>query len=287
MATTASATIKYGDSTITAAVRELWDSMLQEKIYAASISRNLPGAVQVLQRYGQGIDKTFRWTRSQGITTTSDTRYDVTNTDLEMNQVEYGTEEKSVTANHYAGYVAEKVDILRDQEGFIMPDIMDSLSRDLAERENQLFLSVVDSNANEDITSASSTNISLVNLRKGVTAIENENLEPLYLLMSPNTIQTFADEMQPANTTGDNIFFRQNVVGSLWGCNVVKTTRVTDNIVYTLGRDAMKLFERAPYTLTTARDNVSDLYVKFAVEARFGFGPDRTESIRKSTFTGN
>lgn len=287
MATDATKTIKYGDANIIASVREYWDMMLQEKIYARAIARNLPGAVQVISRPGQGIDKTLRWTRSQGITTTATDRYDVASTDLEMNQIEYGTEELSVTADHYAGFVAEKVDILKDQEGFVMPNIMSSLSRDLATKENELFISVMDAASTDVVTAASTTDISLVELRKGVTAIENDNLESLYILMSPNTVQTFADEMLPANTIGDNTFLRQNNVGMLFGSNVIRTTYVTDNIVYYLGEEAMRMYERLPYTLTMARDNVSDLYVKFAVEARFGFGADRSEAIKKSTFTGN
>jgi len=284
MATDATKTIKYGDSNIVAAVREYWDNMIQEAVYARSISRNLPGAVQVIQNAGQGVDKVYRWTRSKGITTTASDRFDVANSDLEMGQLEYGTEEKSVTANHYAGYVPEKVDILRDQEGFVMPDIQRSLSEDLAKKENNLFISTINGTANTPVTGV---DISLVEMRKGVTAIENADLEPLYLLMSPNTIQTFADEMKPANTIGDNQFLRRNQVGSLWGCEVIKSTYVPEDTVYVLGEDAVRMFERMPYTLTMARDNVSDLYVKFAVEARFGFAIDREDSVQKMTFTGS
>lgn len=287
MATDAAKTIKYGDAGILASVREFWDSILQKKIYAMSISRNLPGAVNVISRPGQGIDKTLNWTRSQGITTTATDRYDVANTDLEMAQVEYATEELSVTASHFAGYVAEKVDILKDQEGFVMPDIMDSLSRDLAVKENQLFMGVIDAAATEVITAIDAIDISLVEMRKGVTAIENESIDYLYMLLSPNTVQTFADEMLPANTIGDNEFLRKNNVGRLFGGDVIRSTYVTDNEVFYLGRDAVRLFERKGYAITTARDNITDLYVKFAVEARFGFGADRSEGIIKATFTGD
>lgn len=289
MATSATETIKSGDSNITAAVREFWDNTLQEKIYERVLSRNLPGAVNIIQRYGQGIDKTYRWTRSLGITTTTSSRYDVATSDLEMKQVEYGTEEKSVTADHKAGFVAEKVDILRDQEGFVMPDIMDSLARDLAVKEDNMFISVLSSNATVDIASASAVDISLVELRKPVTKIEENDLEGLYMLMSPQTIQTFADEMDDASFTGDtdNAFLRRNVVGQLWGLTVVKSNKIPDDEVYYLGEDAIRMFERAPYTLTMNRDNITDLYVKFAVEARFGFGADRVDGIRKAEFSGN
>lgn len=286
MATTVGSTIKYGDANITAAVRQFWDNTLQEKIYSRVLSRNLPGAVNIIQRYGQGIDKTYRWTRSKGITTTATDRYDVASTDLEMSQVEYGTEEHSVTADHKAGFVAEKVDILRDQEGFIMPDIMDSLSRDLAVKEDNMFISVVNSNATVDIAAVDSTPISLIELRKPVTKTEENDLECLYMLMTPQTIQSFADEMDDASFVGDNDFLRRNVVGQLWGVTVIKSNKVTDNEVLYLGEDAIRMFERAPYTLTMNRDNITDLYVKFAVEARFGFGVDRVEGIRKAEFSG-
>ena len=284
MAATAGQTIKYGDSNIVDAVRQYWDTELQSKVYAKSISRNLPGAVRIVANYGQGVDQVYRWTRSLGITTTDSTRYDVATSDLEMNVVAYGVEDHTVTALHKAGYVQEKVDILRDQEGFVMPNIMDSLARDLAKSENVAFVSAIDA-ASTSATSGSA--ISVVLLRKGPTAIQMADLTPLYIIMNANTVQTVADELLPANTTGDNTFLRENNVGRLHGCDVILSTYVADNTVYTLGENAAVIFERQPYTMTTARDNISVLFVKFAVEARFGIGADRTESIRKSTFTGS
>ena len=286
MATDATKTIKSGDAGIVSAVRQFWEGTLQDLIYEQSISRNLAGAVQMVKQYGQGFDKVLRWTRSKGITTTDATRYDVANTDLEMNQVEYGTEEKSVSADHFAGYVAEKVDILRDQEGFIVPNILSSLAENLAIKENEIFSTLVQTGA-DVIAAASNVDISIVELRKGVTAQRVDNVKTLYMLMHPETVQTFADELLPANTIGDNNFLRNNAVGSLFGATVVETTYVPANVVVYLARDAVKFYERMPYTLTNGRDNISDLYVKFAVEARFGMGLDRAESVRKSTFTGN
>ena len=279
-------TIKHGDSGILASIREFWQSELQDKIYEESISRNLSGAVDIIKQYGQGYDKVLRWTVSKGIVTTANDRYDVANTDLEMNQVEYETDEKSVTANHFAGYVAEKVDILRDQEGFVVPNIMSSLAANLAERENEIFATLVQTGA-DVITAASNTDISLVKIREGVTAQRVDKVKTLYILMHPETVQTFADEMLPANTIGDNMFLRNNAVGSLFGATVIETTYIPANVVVYLAREAVKFYERMPYTLTNARDNITDLYVKFAVEARFGMGLNRTESVRKSTFTGN
>ncbi len=286
MATDVTKTIKSGDAGIISSVREFWENQLQDLIYEESISRNLVGAVQMVKQYGQGYDKVLRWTRSKGITTTAADRYDVANNDLEMNQVEYGTEELSVSADHFAGYVAEKVDILRDQEGFVVPNILSSLAQNLAERENTIFSTLIQTGA-DVITAASNTDISIVELRKGVTAQRVDNVKTLYMLMHPETVQTFADEMLPANTIGDNNFLRNNAVGSLFGATVIETTYVPANVVVYLARDAVKFYERMPYTLTNGRDNISDLYVKFAVEARFGMGLDRAESCRKSTFTGN
>lgn len=286
MATDVNKTIKGGDAGIISAVREFWQSELQDLIYEQSISRNLEGAVKLVKQYGQGYDKVLRWTKSKGITTSTPDRYDVASTDLEMGQVEYATEELSVTADHFAGYVAEKVDILRDQEGFIVPNILSSLAENLAERENEIFATLIQTGS-DVITSASATDISLVELRKGVTAQRVDKIKTQYILMHPETVQTFADEMLPANTIGDNTFLRNNSVGSLFGATVVETTYVPANVVVYLGRDAVMFYERMPYTLTNGRDNLSDLYVKFAVESRFGMGLNRPESCRKSTFTGN
>lgn len=286
MATDVNKTIKGGDAGIVSAVREFWQNQLQDLIYEQSISRNLAGAVEMVKQYGQGYDKVLRWTKSQGITTTAADRFDVANTDLEMGQVEYGTEELSVTADHFAGYVAEKVDILRDQEGFIVPNILSSLAESLAERENTIFSTLVQTGA-DVVAAADTVDISLVELRKGVTAQRVDKVKTLYMLMHPETVQTFADEMVPANTIGDNNFLRNNAVGSLFGATVIETTYVPANVVVYLARDAVKFYERMPYTLTNGRDNISDLFVKFAVEARFGMGLNRSESCRKSTFTGN
>jgi hypothetical protein len=288
MATDAAKTIKTGDAGIIASVREFWESTLQDLIYEQSISRNLAGAVQLVKKYGQGYDKTLNWTRSKGITTTASNRYDVANTDLEMGQVEYATEALSVTADHFAGYVAEKVDILRDQEGFVVPNILSSLAENLAIKENEIFATLLQTA--DDVTGLAAgdgVDISLVKMRLGVTEQRIDNVKTLYLLMHPNTVQTFADEMLPANTIGDNNFLRQNVVGSLFGANVIETSYIPANKVIYLARDAVKFYERMPYTLTNARDNVSDLYVKFAVEARFGMGLDRAESTKVGNFTGN
>jgi len=285
MATSATKTIKNGDAGIIAAVRQFWEGTLQDLIYEQSISRNLAGAVQMVKQYGQGFDKVLRWTRSNGITTTLSTRYDVANTDLEMKQVEYGTIEKSVSANHFAGYVAEKVDILRDQEGFIVPNILSSLAENLAIKENEIFSTLIQTGV-DVIAPVDNVAASIIQLRKGVTAQRVDKVKTLYILMHPDTIQTIADELLPANTIGDNTFLRENSVGSLFGATVIETTYVPANVVVYLARDAVKFYERMPYTLTNGRDNISDLYVKFAVEARFGMGVDRTESVRKSTFNG-
>lgn len=283
-------TIKYGDANITSAVREFWSSELQEKLYAQSLSRNLAGSVQVVARYEQGVDKTYNWTRSKGITTTSATRYDVANSDLEMNQVEYGTEEYSVTADHFAGYVAEKVDILRDQEGFVVPNIIDSLARDLAEKENAIFTALLDTTTNVAVDGAvgdDNVAVTLQNLRDGVTSIKNSLGQCNYILMNHNMVSQFADEMGDASIIGDNGFLRDNTVGRLYGANVIESTRIPDDTVYYLGNDAVILFERMPYTLTNGRDNITDLYVKFAVEARFGMGFNRDEMVVKSIYNGN
>ena len=258
MATDATKTIKSGDAGIVSAVRQFWEGTLQDLIYEQSISRNLAGAVQMVKQYGQGFDKVLRWTRSKGITTTDATRYDVANTDLEMNQVEYGTESKSVSADHFAGYVAEKVDILRDQEGFVVPNILSSLAENLAIKENEIFSTLVQTGT-DVIAAASNVDISIVELRKGVTAQRVDNVKTLYILMHPETVQTFADELLPANTIGDNNFLRNNAVGSLFGATVVETTYIPANVVVYLARDAVKFYERMPYTLTNGRDNISDL----------------------------
>lgn len=283
-------TIKYGDANITSAVREFWNSELQDKLYAQSLSRNLPRSVQVVARYEQGVDKTYNWTRSKGITTTSSTRYDVANTDLEMNQVEYGTEEYSVTADHFAGFVSEKVDILRDQEGFVVPNIIDSLARDLAEKENAIFTALLDTTTNVAVNGAAGDDdvaATLQNLRNGVTSIKNSLGQCNYMLMNHNMVSQFADEMGDASVIGDNGFLRDNTVGRLYGANVIESTRIPDDTVYYLGNDAVILFERMPYTLTNGRDNITDLYVKFAVEARFGMGFNRDEMVVKSIYNGN
>jgi hypothetical protein len=204
-----------------------------------------------------------------------------------MGQVDYGVEEKSVTADHFGGYVSQKVDIMKDQQGFIVPDIISSLSRDLAERENAIFVALLATTTNEPVTAASNTDISLTELHKGVVEIEAVNGDCLYILMHPRTVATFADEMIQADLVGDNSFLRRNAVGQLFGATVVKTTRVPANVVYYLGNEAVKMFERMPYTLTNGRDSVKSLEVHFAVEARFGFGFDRDEMVQKSTFTGN
>lgn len=288
MATDATKTIKSGDAGIVAAVREFWQAELQDLIYEESISRNLDGSVNIVKQYGQGYDKTLNWTRSSGITTTASDRYDVASADLEMNQVEYATSELSVTASHFAGYVAEKVDILRDQEGFVVPNIMSSLAENLAIKENETFSTLVQTGA--DVTGlavADAVDISLVQLRKGVTEQRVNKVKTKYMLMHPNTIQTFADELLPANTIGDNKFLRDNVPGSLFGANVVETSYIPENKVVYLAREAVKFYERMPYTLSLGRDNISDLYVKFAVEARFGMALDRSESCIVGHFTGN
>ena len=44
----ADATIKSGDSNIVAAIREFWNNTIQDKIYAMSLSRNLPGNMRVI-----------------------------------------------------------------------------------------------------------------------------------------------------------------------------------------------------------------------------------------------
>lgn len=285
MATTAGATIKQGDANITAAVREFWDQDIQKRIYDMVLSRNLEGAVVWRTDYRQGVNNEFKWTRSQGITTATATRYDIGVNDLELQQVEYGTEELSVSAAPKGGYVAQKLDILRDQEGFVMPDIMDSLAEDMAKIEDTAFLNVVDTNATVVYAPVDAVALNLLSLKQGgVTPIESNNLTFRYYLMNPKTVDLFGDELRPANTTGDNTFLRNNVVGSLWGGQVVKTNKVAEGIVYYLANDAVRAFEREPYTMNFARDNVSDYYVKFAIQARFGFNKDRTGAIQKSTF---
>lgn len=285
MATSASETIKQGDSNITAAVREFWDQDIQKKIYDMVLSRNLEGAVVWRQDYRQGVNNTFQWTRSQGITTTDSTRYDIGTNDLKLKQVEYGTESLSVSANPKGAYVSEKLDILRDQEGFVMPDIMDSLAEDMAKIEDTMFLDVLSSNATAVYESGDNEELSLLSLKKGgVTPIEKNNLTFRYYLMNPATVDLFGDQLRPANTTGDNTFLRNNVVGSLWGGDVVKTNKVAEGEVYYLANDAVRAFEREPYTMNMRRDNIDDYFVKFAIQARFGFNKDRDGAIQKSTF---
>lgn len=347
MATDVNKTIKQGDSNIIKAVREFWDDALKKKVYAKSIPRGMiDSAVKYVQRYGNELSKTFEWTIEQGITSVGDDIFDVANTDLEMNQVEYGVTSDSISVLHKAGFVAQKVDILQDQEGFVVPSILDSLSKRMAVIESKMFMAAVApvtvtntvyaatlaaiagvtagqakaatesdidalsistdaktaakavlveaTTTAAEITAASlagaltdANDVSLVELRKGVTDLENQEEDCTYVLLSPNTVQTFADEMTPANTVGDNEFLRRNAVGSLFGATVVKSTYVPDNEVFYFADEAMILYERKPYTLTTARDNITDLYVKFAIEARFNIGVYDSNRVRRNIFSGN
>jgi len=355
MATDANKTIKQGDSNITSAVREFWMADLKKKTYAKSLPRGMIDiVVKYIIEHGQGKSNTFNWTIEDGITSVGDDIFDVANNQLEMNQVEYAVSEDSVSAEHKAGYVAQKVDILKDQEGFIVPSILDSLAKRMAIIESKIFMNKADTAVEvgvsagiartavltvsagdlkattitnsdaaidaADLTAGQKTDakaaataqyieatttqaeinaaaeaaaiavasdISLVEMRKGVTAMENLEEETVVMLMSPNTVQTYADEMLPANTIGDNDFLRRNAVGMLFGSMVVKSTYVPDNQVFYFGEEAMIMYERDPYTLTSARDNISDLYVKFAIETRFGIGVYDANRLRKQTFSGN
>jgi hypothetical protein len=329
------------------AVREFWDEKKKKKVYAKSLPRGMiDSAVRYLQRYGQGLSNTFSWTIEQGITTDGDDIFDVANTQLEMNQVEYGVTFGEVSSKHYAGYVAQKVDILQDQEGFVVPSILDSLAKRMAIIESKVFMTQArtadDQNTTVDATRkailaipagqtkantetaidalsisaeaktaakgvlvedpttaaeiilaadagavADADDISLVEMRKGVTYLENKEEDCEIMLMSPNTVQSYADEMTPANTVGDNDFLRRNTVGNLFGARVVKSTYVPDNQIFYFADEAFILYERSPYTLTTARDNITDLYVKFAIEARFNIGIYDANRLVRATFSGN
>lgn len=283
-------TIKYGDSNITSAVREYWDNVLQSKIYALSVVRNLAGSVRYITNYAQGVDKTHRWTKSNGITDAGDTIMDIANTDEVLPQVDYGVGEGSVTANHKGSFVKEKTDILQDQQGFVVPDIMTSLSQRMAQIENKEFFTLLGTTTNVAVNGASGNDnvaISLPEMFKGITNIKNQEGVCRYIILNHNTVQTVADELMDASYVGDSDFLRNHTVGRLGGALVIATTYAPDNTVYYLGEDAIRHFERAPYQMRFGRDNTEDIVAKFAIEARWGFGFDRSEMVVKSIFNGS
>lgn len=286
------ATINYGTTAfVAAAVREMWDNQLQKKIYARSISRNLAGAVRYIQNYSQGANKTLEWTRSTGISDGGDAAWDIANADETLPNVDYGLTTKSVTADMRGSYVKQKIDVMQDQEGFVVPDIMDSLAERMANIENKLFITTIDATTNVvyDGTenAGSGTALTLPEAMKGVTEIKNSEGDCLYILMNPNTVQTLADDMVDAGVIGDNEFLRNRAVGRLFGATVIETTYVADNVLYYLGNDAVRMYERMPYTMTNGVPSAIHVIEQFAIKARFGFALDREEFVVKSTFNGN
>ena len=284
------ATINYGTTAfVAAAVREMWDNQLQKKIYARSISRNLAGAVRYILNSSQGANKTLEWTRSTGISDGGDNVWDIANADETLPNVDYGLTTKTVTADMRGAYVKQKIDVMQDQEGFVVPDIMDSLAERMANIENKLFISTIDATTNVAVDGAvgdDNVALTLVEAMKGVTDIKNAEGECLYILMNPNTVQTLADDMIDASIIGDNEFLRRRAVGSLFGATVIETTYVADNVLYYLGQDAVRMYERMPYTMTNGVPSAIHVIEQFAIKARFGFALDREEFVVKSIFNG-
>jgi len=286
MAITNANTIKPGDSTIIAAIREYFQEDIQKKVYEASISRNLPGAVTIVANYAQGVADRYQWTKSSGITTTATDRYDIASTDLKLPVVEYAVTKDYVDATFKGGVVSEREDVMMDQEAYIMGDIQESLVNDLAKKENELFATVV--LAGTAVTGSTSTvDLTVTSSRFGVTQMRAATADRgtcRYIIMHPNMTQGLADFMSDASKAGDNRFLRENVVGMLHGANVVQSTYVTDGKVVYLGDDAVVLFERKPYTLAVAQDQIDDLFYKFAIKARFGMKIKRANRCLVGTF---
>lgn len=285
------ATINYGSTAfVAAAVREMWDNQLQKKIYARSISRNLAGAVRYIQNYSQGANKTLEWTRSSGVLDSGDAVWDIANADETLPNIDYGITTKTVTADMRGAYVKQKIDVMQDQEGFVVPDIMDSLAERMANIENKLFISTIDATTNVAVNGASGNGnvaLTLPEAMKGVTEIKNSEGDCLYILMNPDTVQTLADDMIDASIIGDNEFLRNRAVGRLFGATVIETTYVADNTLYYLGNDAVRMYERMPYTMTNGVPSAIHVIEQFAIKGRFGFALDRDEFVVKSIFNGN
>lgn len=286
MAITAGNTIKQGDAGIIAAIREYFQDSILKRVYEQSISRNLPGAVNIIANYGQGVSNKYEWTKSSGITTTAGDRYDIANTDLKLPQVQYATTKDSVTAEFKGGVVAEKEDVLMDQEAFVAGDIRESLVEDLLSKENEIFKSVIE--AGTAVAGTSSTvDLDVETVRLGhnqMRTATNNRGRVLYTLINPNTTQKLASYLSDASKAGDNRFLRENVIGMLHGANVIETTYVAENKVVYLGNDSIVLFERMPYTLKVSQDEIDDLFYKFAIKARFGMKIRRAERVLVGTF---
>ena len=286
MTITASNTIKPGDSTILAAIREYFQEDIQKKVYEQSISRNLPGAVTIVSNYAQGVSERFQWTKSSGITTTDSTRYDIASTDLKLPSVEYAVTKDYVDAVFYGGVVSEREDVMRDQQAFIMPDIESSLVEDLTAKENTLFAAIV--LAGTAVTgSATDVDLTVETSRYGVTQMRVATADQgkcRYILMNPTQTQSLASFMSDASKAGDNRFLRENVVGMLHGASIVESTYITAGKVVYLGDDSVVLYERMPYTLKVAQDQIDDLYFKFAIKARFGMKIKRANRCLVGTF---
>lgn len=286
MAITADNTIKPGDSTIIAAIREYFQEGIQKKVYEDSISRNLPGAVTIVANYAQGVSDRYQWTKSSGITTTSSTRFDIADTDLKLPVVEYAVTKDYVDADFKGAVVSEREDVMMDQEAYVMGDIQESLIADLTKKENELFAAIV--LAGTAVTgSAADVDFTVTTSRYGITQMRSASADQgkcLYMVMHPNMTNGIADFMSDASKAGDNRFLRDNVVGMLHGANVVQSTYITDGKVVYLGADSVVLFERKPYTLAVAQDNVDDLIFKFAIKARFGMKIKRANRVLVGTF---
>lgn len=286
MTITFSNTIKQGDATIIAAVREYFEEDIQKKVYENSISRNLPGAVTIKSNFAQGVSNKYEWTKSSGITTTDSTRYDIATNDLKLPSVEYATTKDYVEAEFKGGVVSEKEDIMMDQEAFVMGDIQESLISDLTTRENELFAAVV--LAGTAVTgSATDVDLTVETVRYGVNQMRVATADQgkcRYIVWHPNMSQSMASFLSDASKAGDNRFLRENAIGMLHGASIVESTYITSGKVVYLGDDSVVLFERKPYTLAVSQDQVDDLYYKFAIKARFGMKIKRANRCLVGTF---
>jgi len=283
---TSANTIKPGDASITAALREFWAKDIQKKVYENSISRNLPGAVTIVSNYEQGVSDTYQWTVSDGITTTATDRYDLADSDLKLPQVEYSTSKKSVTANFKGGVVTEREDIMRDQASFIASDIRQSIIEDLTKKENNLFTSTVEAGTSV-LGTGVSVDFTIDTSRYGVNQMRkasNDMGQTKYMLIHPDMTTSISSYLADVSKSGDNRFLRENVIGNLHGAEVVQSTYITPGKVVYLGDDSVVLFERMPYTLKVSQDEVDDLYFKFAVKARFGMAIKRPNRVLVGTF---
>lgn len=286
MAATSDNTIKPGDSNIVDAIREYFLAGIQKRVYEQSISRNLPGAVTIISDFSQGRSNKLEWTKSLGITTTDSTRYDIASTDLKLPAVEYGVDKDYVEASFKGGVVYEREDVMRDQEGYVMMDIQESLINDLTTKENQLFAAVVEAGTTVTGTSAS-VDLSETTAQYGVIQMRTASSDQgvtRYMLMNPNMTLALADYMTDASKVGDNRFLRENEVGQLYGARVVQSNYITNGKVVYMGDDAVIMYERMPYTLKVSQDEVDDLYYKFALKARFGMKIKRANRCLVATF---